>query len=71
MRTIVLAAGKADLAALNMKPHVKFGYHAKLLKASGFIEATMTTETGKGRYNPVIAGLPTLTWKGHDFLDAA
>lgn len=71
VRTILFAAEREDWRWLVPQlTHRELGYHAKLLSDEGFIEAAMTQETGKGCFHPVLVRLPTLTWKGHDFLDA-
>lgn len=74
VRKILLAAEEEADGYASKNPEIdgytrdQVGYHIYLMEQAGLVEASETSAMGSASPTAI---LNNLTWKGHDFLDAA
>jgi hypothetical protein len=71
VRKILLAleeqeGANSQLGSLDDVDDESFGYHVKLMKDAGLLEAAVMTPLN----GPILAVALRMTWEGHEFLDS-
>ena len=70
VRAILLSAEEEDNSRLEEFDDQVVGYHAKIMHEAGLIDAQLIEEYSGGMKKVRECRIKSLTWDGHDYIDA-